>query len=425
MKIAVIGSGISGLIAADLLSQRHQVVLFEKEDRVGGHTNTILLPREVGGSLPVDAGWIIHHGFNNPNLTALLSELGVQTRNADMSFSVSLGNGAYEYKRGARFWSLLTQPSNLLSWTHLRMLMDVLRLRARCLKIFRNGESPTGSLGEFLETAGLSPALASRYVLPMAGMIWNCSPLQASDYPAADFMRFFQLHFWSGARRQPTWRTVIGGSNQYIKPILSRFKGELRTATPVISIKRNENDVIVRTNVNQQAFDQVICATHSDQTLKLLSRLSKSEHDILSGVPYSASRCVLHTDERFLPKRRAAWASLNYLNELDEVHDRPISGSYWINRLQGISGGPNYIVTLNPRHEIPPQKILYQTIYEHPLYGPASVETRSRLPEIQGRRRTWFAGAWTQFGFHEDGLTSGLRVVNGIDKACMPTWAAL
>ncbi len=425
MKIAVIGSGISGLIAADLLSQKHEVTLFESDDRVGGHTNTIPVSLPDGSVQPVDTGWIVYNGINYPNLTALFAELGIQTRDTSMSFGVSLGDGAYEYMGSDHIWTVFAQPSNLLSWTHIRMLIDILRLNARCRKILTSGQLPEGSLGEFLDQSGLSPKMASRYLLPMAGLIWSCSPRQAMAYPAADFMRFFDSHSLFTATQQPTWRTVIGGSNQYIKPILARFKGELRLSTEVTAIQRDDAEVVIKTPVNQQAFDQVICAAHADQTLKILEDTDEVERTLLQGIPYGASRCVLHTDESFLPRRRAAWASWNYINDVDEVHDRPISGSYWMNKLQGIPGEVNYIVTLNPAREIPSGKILYDTVYEHPQYGPASVITHARLAEIQGHRRTWFAGAWTQYGFHEDGLKSGLRAVRGIDDRCLPDWAVL
>jgi predicted NAD/FAD-binding protein len=238
-------------------------------------------------------------------------------------------------------------------------------------------------------------------------------------------MRFFESHSLFTATQQPTWHTVIGGSHQYLKPLLAGFRGRLRLSTPVRALQRDATGVTVKLDGSEERYEQVICATHSDQALGLLSDADAVERTILGGIPYNASRCVLHTDESFLPRRRTAWASWNYLNDRDEVHDRPISGSYWMNRLQGIPGPVNYIVTLNPVREIPRDKILYDTLYHHPHYGPSSVMTHERLGEIQNRRRVWFAGAWTQYGFHEDGLKSGLRAVRGVDAACLPAWAVL
>lgn len=425
MDIAVIGSGISGLSAAHFLAKRHRITLFEQDGRVGGHTNTIEVPLPGGGTQPVDTGWIVYNGVNYPNLTALFAELGVRTRPTSMSFGVSLGDGAYEYMGSDQIWTVFAQPANLFKLSHLRMLIDILRLNAKCNRLLKAGTLPGGTLGEFLAASGLSRELASRYLLPMAGLIWSCSPKKAMEYPAADFMRFFESHSLFTATQQPTWHTVIGGSHQYVKKILSRFEGQVRLNTPVQGIRREPGKVALSTSAGELRFDQVICATHSDQALRLLSDADSVERGILAGIPYNRSRCVLHTDESFLPKRRAAWASWNYLNDVDEVHDLPISGSYWMNKLQGIESPTNYIVTLNPTREIPRDKTLYDTTYEHPHYGPASVTTHERLPQIQGRRGTWYAGAWTQYGFHEDGLKSGLRAVRAIDALCLPEWAVL
>ncbi len=425
MNIAVIGSGISGLSAAHFLAARHGVTLFEAEGRVGGHTNTIEVPLSGGGSQPVDTGWIVYNGINYPNLTALFRELKVETRPTSMSFGVSLADGAYEWMGSDNLLSVFAQPSNLFSPRHIRMLLDILKLNRTCNALLKAGTLPAGTLGEFLASAGFSPWLSSRYLLPMAGLIWSCSPKKAQQYPAADFMRFFDNHSLFTATDQPTWHTVIGGSHVYVKKLLAQFKGELKLNTPVQRIRRDGAGVLISTAAGEQRFDAVICATHSDTTLKLLADADADERAVLGGIPYNESRCVLHTDESFLPRRRAAWASWNYTHPVDEVHDQPISGSYWMNKLQGIAGAVNYIVTLNPQREVVKDKVLYDIVYHHPHYGPDSVMTHQRLPEIQGRRAVWFAGAWTAYGFHEDGLKSGLRAVQGIDASCLPDWTAL
>lgn len=431
MKIAVIGSGISGLSAACYLARRHEVTLYEQDARHGGHTNTVLVPvprdgQPVGSPLvstvPVDTGWIVYNAVNYPNLSALFRELDVQTRPTVMSFGVSLGDGRYEWTGSDRLWTVFAQPSNLLRGSHLRMLVDILRLNARCNRLLKSGALPEGSLGEFLADAGFSKELASRYLLPMAGLIWSCSPKQAMEYPAADFMRFFDAHSLFTATGQPVWHTVIGGSHQYLKKLLARFPGQLRPQTPVTAIRR-DGGIHVATPAGEERYDVAVCATHSDQALRLLADAAADERQILGGIPYNDSRCLLHTDESFLPRRRAAWAAWNYVNDCDEVHDRPISGSYWMNRLQGIPGPVNYIVTLNPTREPARDKVLYETVYHHPHYGAASVMTHQRLREIQGRGGLWFAGAWTGYGFHEDGLRSGLRAIAAIDRSCLPDWA--
>lgn len=425
MKIAVIGSGISGLSSAYFLAQRHEVTLFEADSRVGGHTNTIDVPLPDGGIQAVDTGWIVYNGKNYPNLTALFSELDVRTRATGMSFAVSIGDGRYEWKGSDQIVTVFAQASNLFNLTHLRMLIDLLRLNRRAKKILASGQLPTGSLGDWLAAQGYSKALLSRYLLPMAGLIWSCSPAKAAEYPVDDFMRFFDSHSLFNTIDQPQWRVVVGGSHTYVRALLAEYRGQLHLNTPVRHVLRVPGGVSVQTDAGSETFDHVVCATHTDQALALIGDLSDEERAVLSGMPYNASRCVLHTDTSFLPKRKLAWGAWNYLHPNDEIHDQPISGSYWMNALQHIPGPVNYIVTLNPQREIPQEKVLYDTVYHHPHYGAGSVATHQRLPEIQGKTGLWWAGAWTAFGFHEDGLKSGLRAVRDIDVSCLPEWASL
>ena len=422
MRIAVIGSGIAGLSAASFLQRRHAVTLYEQDERVGGHTNTVRVPTP-GGEQAVDTGWIVYNPRNYPNLTALFGELDVKVRPSEMSFGVSLGDGAYEWKGSDRVRSVFAQLSNLFSPTHIKMLTEILRLNRQCNALLATGDLPDGSLGEFLDRQGYSQWLRSRYLLPMGGMIWSCSPAAAAEYPAADFMRFFDAHGLFTVSDQPQWRTVVGGSDGYVRQLLAAFQGRLKTGTPVTAIQRSAAGVALVTADAVERYDRVVCATHADQALRLLDHANEAERTVLSGIPYTSSRCVLHTDESFLPRRRRAWASWNYLHPTDEVHDQPICGSYWMNLLQHIPGPTNYIVTLNPPREISPDKVLYQTTYTHPWYTARSQVTHARLPEIQGNGGVWWAGAWCGYGFHEDGLKSGLAAVQGIDPDCLPKWA--
>lgn len=437
MKIAVIGSGIAGLSAAYFLARRHEVVLFEQDGRVGGHTRTIEVPT-ASGSQPVDTGWIVYNGINYPNLTALFGELGIRTRPTSMSFGVSLNRGAYEWKGSDKLLTVFAQTSNLMRPGHLRLLTGILRLNRVCNRLLGADTLPGGALGDFLRDADFSAELQARYLLPMAGLIWSCSPRKAMAYPAADFMRFFDAHSLFTATQQPTWRTVVGGSHQYVKALLERFDGTLRLHTPVARVLRVDGGLEVSTASDTGRYERVVCATHADQALRLVADASGVERDVVSGIPYNQSRVVLHTDDSYLPRRRGAWASWNYINDAAfgeqaggytdvdfdrEVHDRRIEGSYWMNLLQGISGPVNYVVTLNPTRPIPADRILHDTVYDHPHYGPDSVRTHRRLAGIQGSGGLWWAGAWTGYGFHEDGLLSGLRTVAGIDRACLPGWA--
>ncbi len=424
MRIGVIGSGIAGLASAYFLQRRHEVTLFEQDGRVGGHTNTV----QVGGArgaTPVDTGWIVYNSLNYPNLTALFAELGVATRPTRMSFGVSLRGGEYEWKGSDNLLSVFAQPSNLLRPGHWRLIAGILRLNRVCRARLRAGDLPAGALGEFLDAEGFGVELRSRYLLPMAGLIWSCSPRQAAQYPAADFMRFFEAHGLFTTLDQPVWRTVVGGSHSYVARMLEGFRGQLRLSQPVRELRREAGGVQVATASGSQRFDRVVCATHSDQALALLADADPLEARVLGGIPYTESRCVLHTDESWLPKRRAAWASWNYLHARDEVHDQRICGSYWMNLLQGIDGPVNYVVTLNPPREIAREKIIYETTYHHPLYTAASVDTHALLPQLQGRRGVAWAGAWCGYGFHEDGLRSALQAVQALDAMCLPPWATL
>lgn len=440
MKIAVIGSGISGLSAAWFLSKQHEVTLIERDGRIGGHTNTIMVDDQTVAAqsavspIPVDTGWIVYNGINYPNLTALFGELDVKTRPTSMSFGVSLGRGAYEWKGSDQLLTVFAQWSNLLRPTHYRLLIDILRLNAHCNRLLRAGTLPDGSLGDFLRDAKFSPELSARYLLPMAGLIWSCSPRQAMAYPAADFMRFFDAHSLFTATQQPTWHTVIGGSHQYVRKLLAGYAGQLRLNTEVDVLRRVDGGVEISAGGVRETYDRVVCATHADQALRLFGDASAAEREILGGIPYCSSRVVLHTDTSYMPRRRSAWASWNYIEDdvefgkadfNREIHERPITGSYWMNLLQGIPGPTEYIVTLNPTRAIAQDRIVYDTIYEHPLYGPASVMTHARLGEIQGNGGLWWAGAWNGYGFHEDGLKSGLNAVAGIDRGCLPQWAKL
>jgi len=428
MKIAVIGSGISGLSAAYFLARKHEVLLLEQDGRVGGHTNTIPINLPDGKPGAVDTGWIVYNGINYPNLTALFKELDVATQPTSMSFAVSIGDGRYEWKGSDNVFTVFAQWSNLFKPSHIRMLLDILKLNKQCNALLKAGTLPTGSLGEFLDSMGYSQELRRDYLLPMAGMIWSCSPKAAAEYPADDFMRFFDSHSLFTATQQPTWHTVIGGSNTYVRKLLKGYQGRLSLNSPVLAIRRDAQQPGVWLRMaggEEQRFDQVICATHSDQALRLLGDASAAESEVLSGIPYSTSRVILHTDESFLPKRKTAWASWNYTHPVSEIHDQRISGSYWMNLLQKIPGPVNYIVTLNPQREVPREKVIYDTVYDHPLYTASSQLTHRKLPEIQGSTGLWWAGAWTSFGFHEDGLKSGLRVVKGIDASCLPGWTVL
>ncbi len=416
MKIAVIGAGIAGLASAHLLSRRHSVVLFEKDGSPGGQLPTFVT--QEGQS--VDTGFMAFSEKSCPNLSGLFRELDVPLQKTQLTYSVSLNNGACEWAVGGKLRAAFAQPSMLYQPAHLRMLLEIRRLNAECRRWLASGQLPGGTLQKFLDDGGHSAALRSRYLLPIAGKIWSCSPRQAAEYPAADFIRFFDAQGLFTASRQPQWSSVKNGSRTYVKKILASFKGELRLNAAVVQLRRVDGKVLVSTEKNAELFDQVVCTVHSDQALRMLVDASVQEREVLGGIPYTQTHLILHTDESFLPRRRAAWASWNYTHERDEIHDRPISGSYWMNPLQNIPGPVNYIVTLNPTREPERDKLLYETTCEQPKYTAASAEAQRRLPEIQGKNRIWWAGAWCGYGLHEDGVKSAVAVATAL--GCSPAW---
>lgn len=418
MKIAVIGSGIAGLSAAWLLSRRHAVSLFEKEARPGGHTNTV----EAPGGVPVDTGFIVYNERNYPNLTALFRQLGIETGDSHMSFGVSIGDGAYEYAGDSDLLRMFAQRRNWLSWRHHRLWIDILRFNRATLAAHRAGAMPDVTLGQYLEQGGWCEDLATRYLLPMAGAIWSCSTRAALEFPAPTFAGFFDAHGLLDVIDGPRWRYVRGGGRNYVRKLLGEFRGERRIGEAVAALRRQaDGAVLVTTARGDERFDAAVCATHSDQALRLLADADEPERRVLSAIRYAGNEAILHVDDALMPRRRRAWCAWNYRAPQDGVSDRRVEVSYWMNRLQQIPGGPQYFVTLNPHAPPDPAKTLYRTTYEHPVFTREAVAAQARLPEIQGRRGVWFAGAWTGYGFHEDGLKSGLAIASALN--CPPHWA--
>jgi predicted NAD/FAD-binding protein len=413
MKIAIIGSGIAGLGAAWLLQRRYDVTLFEQAGYAGGHTNTFL-HRTPDGEVPVDTGFIVYNEPCYPHLTGLFRTLGVETRASDMSFGVSIGDGAFEYA-GDNLAKLFVQPANLVSPTHPRMLLQILRFNRLTRRLLRIDRLPRYTLGEFLDHHGFGRALRTRYLGPMAGAIWSTSTRSVFDYPFPEFARFFDSHGLLDVVDRPRWRTVTGGSQRYVEKMLAGFRGRLHLNAPVQQLHRAEDGAWLRVAGEALRFDAVIMACHADQALRLLADPDEAETAVLQGVPYARNRAVLHSDTRQLPKRRAAWSSWNYIGREDALNDDPVTVSYWMNRLQGIRAPRDYIVTLNPLQPPRPETVIHEVDYDHPQYTPAALVTRQRLPEIQGRRQTWYCGAWTGYGFHEDGLKSAVNVARALN----------
>jgi predicted NAD/FAD-binding protein len=420
-RVAVVGSGISGLSAAWLLSRGYEVTLFEADARPGGHANTVDVPRANGGSgtVPVDTGFIVYNTARYPNLVALFDHLGVPTAPTDMSFAVSIDAGAYEYA-GTSLTSLFGQPANLFRRDHWRMLADLLRF-------FREGKALEGaaldfdvSLGDYLEQSGYSDAFVRRHILPMAAAIWSTQPDDVLDHPVATFVRFFANHGLLDLKDRPPWRTVVGGSREYVKRLLADFQGEVRLGNQVNSICRTRDGVSLSVGGGVCRFDACVIATPANQALRLLADPSDDEQRLLKAFRYNSNTAVLHSDVRMMPRRRRLWSSWNYIG-CDERYGTVPAVTYWMNRLQPLGpDAPACFVTLNPAPMLPSESIVALSEYSHPMFDAASMQAQRELWRLQGRRRTWFSGSYFGYGFHEDGLQSGLAAAEDIGGVRRP-----
>lgn len=404
LRIAVIGTGVSGLAAAWLLSQRHQVEVFEADSRIGGHSNTVEVELH-GRPVPVDTGFIVYNEPCYPNLTALFDQLGVRTAATDMTFSVSMDAGRMEYA-GSDLAGLLAQPSNLARPRFWSMMSDLLRFYREAPKaIAELGEQ---SLDDWLDARGFGAAFREDHLHPMAAAIWSTPAMEVGRYPAAAFIRFCQNHGLLQLVGRPQWRTVIGGSREYVARLSAPFASAIRPSTPVATVRRGPFGVeVIDVFGVARRYDRVVIATHADQALAMLAEPNPEERRILSAFRYSRNQAVLHRDPDLMPRRRAAWASWNYLSD-GRGDDRQLSVTYWMNRLQPLGDAPDLFVTLNPLREPRPDLVHARIDYEHPIFDVATGLAQSQLWSLQGRGGLWFCGAHFGAGFHEDGLQAGL-----------------
>ena len=417
LRIAVIGSGISGLSAAWLLSQRHEVTLIEAENRLGGHSNTINCM--TGGSpIAVDTGFIVYNTATYPNLMALFDYLNVQTTPSRMGFGVSLAGGSYEYA-GDGLLQMMGNFTNIATPGHWRMLWDIVRF-------FRTAEERSQlldegiTLGQFLQAQGYSKAFMERHLLPMAGAIWSSSPSQMLEYPAVSFLRFLANHGLLKYNNRPQWRTVTGGSREYVERLKEDGRFTVLVDHPVHAIERSITGVTVQAaNGFRERFDHVVIATHADQALALLSDPTPAEAHCLSAFRYGCNRAVLHRDSRLMPCRRRLWSSWNYMAE-ESDHGTSSTVTYWMNALQPLPTETNFFVTLNPQREPARDLVEREFSYEHPIFTAEASRAQKRLWALQGQHRTWFCGAHFGAGFHEDGLQSGLAVAEQLGGMLRP-----
>lgn len=415
MRIAVVGSGIAGLSAAWRLWREHEVVLFEADARLGGHTHTHEV-EQAGKRYRVDSGFIVHNTHNYPLLTALFDELGVASRDTTMSFGVQVEASGLEYN-ATRLDTLFCQRRNLLSPAFLRMVREILRFYREAGSLLQDS-GPGPSLGEYLETNRYSPLFRDAHLIPMASALWSSPSSTILDFPAQYLVRFMDHHRMLQVEGRPQWRTVCGGSSAYVEALKARWKVEVRLACPVQRITRDDSGVTVKHVGGEEHFDAIVVATHSDQALALLGDADALEREVLGAIPYQRNDVVLHTDRRLLPTRRKAWAAWNAFVPADPGAE--CSVSYCMNLLQGLDAPEPFVVTLNRSAAIEPRKVLARMVYHHPVYTHASVAAQARCAELNGRRRSAFAGAWRGFGFHEDGIRAGFEAAASITAMTSP-----
>jgi predicted NAD/FAD-binding protein len=413
-KVAVIGSGISGLSAAWLLSSSCQVTLFEAEARTGGHSNTVQVDTK-NGPLPVDTGFIVYNEHTYPNLTALFRHLDVATEASDMSFSVSAERSNFSYAGHptgvAAEWRTLCQPR---FW---RMAAGVIRFYRQARRDVSKETFAGCSLGDYVKARRFSATFVDDHLLPMAAAIWSAPLNVMLDYPLESFVRFCENHGLLQMRNRPQWRTVAGGSRVYVEKLLGAAKPELQLSRPVRQVERGELGAWVTDAEGQRTqYDDVVLAVHADQALKLLAHPSDIDRQLLEAIPYQANQAVLHRDTSFMPARRQTWASWNYLAGQDG--DGPVCVTYWMNRLQNLPANEDIFVTLNPKREV--KQIIRAFDYSHPLFDRGSTAAQKALWQLQGQGRIWFCGAYFGAGFHEDGLQSGLAVAEAIGGVRRP-----
>jgi len=418
MKIAIVGAGVSGLVAAYLLRREHQVQVFEANDYAGGHANTVMVQRDDGPELALDVGFIVYNERTYPGFTRLLADLDVPTQPSDMTFSVRCEEEDFEFSsRGVRGY--LAQRRNLLRPSHYRMLLDVVRFQRDARRALRRDEGHDISFAEYLERGGFGEAFRRRLIVPLLASTWSNAPAHILTFPAHYLFKFLETHGVLSANSIPEWRWVQGGSRSYVQRLLGALpEGTLNLMAPVRAVQRDSGPeggaVLDLGGGDERRFDAVVLACHSDQALAMLTDADEDERAALSGLRYQPNRVVLHTDERFLPRREWARAAWNYHAETSRTMDlNTLTMTYDLNRLQRLDLGSDetrYCVSTNPTSALDPSKVIAEFDYSHPVFEASTRVAHDALRSINGRRQTHFAGAYTGYGFHEDGLQSGVEV---------------
>ncbi len=411
MKIAIIGTGISGLSTAFLLQPYHEITVYEKNDYLGGHSCTIEIETE-GDKIPVDIGFIVFNKKNYPNLSSMFSYLNIPIAKSSMSFGVSIDDGWLEYGT-ERLLDIFSQPRNLIRPQFIRMILDIYRFNAFAKKYVQKNSECT--IGECIAELNLGEWFTQYYLLPMSGAIWSTPSSRMLEFPADTLIEFFDNHGLLSISEQPQWYTVEGGSREYVQRLSEPFSHRVQLGRTLKSISRSTGFLtLTEDNGTQDQFDQIVLACHSDQALQLIEKPTPEEENILGNIKYQRNRVVLHEDISFMSKRKGSWSSWMYLGNRQHKDDGPISLSYWMNNLQPLKTSRPFIVTLNPAREPATELIRHDCVFEHPEFNQLAVRSQKKIDEIQGKNGLWFCGAWAGYGFHEDGITSAMSVAQAL-----------
>jgi predicted NAD/FAD-binding protein len=415
MKIAVVGGGVAGITTAYLLSKRYDVTLIEGASYLGGHTNTIEVKAAGNRIVPVDTGFIVCNPVTYPLFYGFLRELGISLRDSDMSFGFSCDRTGLSYI-GPALRDFLKNPRNLLNPRFIRLLGDQHRFNSRALEHLGADSVPDVTLGEYLRQIGVSDFFIDNFIIPLGSAIWSSPDRNMLDFPARVFLTFFHNHGVLRPSKQPTWQTVVGGSYSYVRAFRERFRGQVIIGDPAAQVRRlGDNSAEVRlTSGETLNFHRLVIATHADQALRLLEDPSEAEASLLGAWSYHANKTVLHTDRSIMPKNRRVWASWNYRRLSESCSTDPLSITYYMNRLQGLSGAVDYFVTLNDQNTIAPDQIIYSTNYTHPCFTAAATSSQDKLRDLNGTRNTFFCGSYMRYGFHEDAVWSAVSVARSL-----------
>jgi predicted NAD/FAD-binding protein len=412
LKIAIVGTGIAGNVVANRLAARHDITVFEANNYIGGHTNTVVVASE-SGNVPVDTGFIVYNDKTYPHFVSLLEELGIESHASTMSFSVQSERNALEYN-GSTLNTLFAQRRNLVRPSFYRMIGDILRFNKEAAEL-AGDESSQLSLGDYLQRGRYGSEFLEQYLLPMGAAIWSADTEKMRQMPATFFARFLHNHGLLDLRNRPEWRVIKGGSRTYVSKLVAGHRHKIHLESPVEAITRYADRVRLKVQgTPAMHYDHVVLACHGDQALRLLQDASLDERQVLGAISYQKNEALLHTDESLMPKRKRAWAAWNC--HIPATTNNKVTVTYHMNRLQRLTCSQQYFVTLNSSHRIRPETVLRTLHYEHPVFTAKSTAAQARYAEINGVNRTWFCGAYWRNGFHEDGVWSALETVSRIES---------